>query len=92
MNQFTINRIIKNSSHYKRTTIGQYTYDVDPNTGAVIRCKTSDVDRIWIDGKGVDPVEWSVVLYLTKDEMAAFCASCSNQLEGDCKNEIDSGY
>lgn len=62
MKQTTIERIVYNTTYNRcNTIIGRYTYRMHPWSGAILRCKTDDVGRMWIapDGRQFDA--WEVV-------------------------------
>lgn len=61
MTKATIERI-RNS--YTPVVIGKYTYKADLNTGVIIRCKTEDIGREWIDNEGRRYSAWVVVAQL----------------------------
>lgn len=64
MKKTTITKIIDNQAmHNRRTVIGRYTYKADLNTGEILRCKTEDIDRMWIDHEGNQFGPWEVVAY-----------------------------
>ena len=52
MKKTTVEKIVKNAASERNTVIGKYTYTADLNTGDIKRCKTEDVDRVWIDCEG----------------------------------------
>ena len=61
MTKATIERI-RNS--YTPVVIGKYTYKVNLNTGEILRCKTEDIGREWIDNEGRRFSAWEVVAHL----------------------------
>lgn len=64
MTKATINRI-RNAAYNRSTVvIGKYTYKADLNTGDVLRCKTDDIGREWIDNEGRRFSAWEVVAHL----------------------------
>lgn len=64
MTKTTIDRI-RNAAYNRSTVvIGKYTYKADLNTGAILRCKTADVGREWIDNEGRRSSAWVVVAHL----------------------------
>lgn len=63
MKQKTIDRIIRNTNNARATVIGQYTYFADLNTGNILRCKTEDLGREWIDTDGHQYDGWAVVAH-----------------------------
>lgn len=61
MKQTTIDKIIRNAANYRAdTVIGRYTYRVD-QAGQILRCKTEDIGREWIDEDGSQHGGWEVV-------------------------------
>lgn len=61
MKNSTIERIWNNSMRGKNTVIGVYTYEIDLNTGEIKRCKTEDINRMWIDHEGKQYDAWETV-------------------------------
>lgn len=61
MTKATIERI-RNS--YTPVVIGKYTYKADFNKGEILRCKTEDIGREWIDKEGNRYSAWEVVAHL----------------------------
>lgn len=62
MKQTTIDKIIRNAVENRAdTVIGKYTYRFNCNTGEIIRCKTEDIGRMWIDTEGSRSDAWVVV-------------------------------
>lgn len=62
MKQTTIDKIIRNAVENRiDTVIGKYTYRFNVNTGKIIRCKTEDIGRMWIDAEGNRSDAWVVV-------------------------------
>lgn len=70
MKQTTIDKIIRETGNgvysnndfgFKGTVIGRYTYRFNVNTGEIIRCKTEDIGRMWIDADGNRSDAWDVV-------------------------------
>lgn len=59
MKTTTIEKIIRNG-HYN-TVIGRYTYRFDAFRRAIIRCKTEDIGRAWIDSDGNQYDGWETV-------------------------------
>lgn len=59
MKQTTIDRI--RDSH-KDVVIWKYSYRYDRMTGQILRCKTEDVGRMWIDDDGHQYDAWEAVL------------------------------
>jgi len=59
MKQSTIDRI---RGGHKDIVIGKYTYRVSDRTGKIIRCKTEDIGRMWIDDDGHQYDAWEAVL------------------------------
>lgn len=58
MQESTINRIRESRIP---VTIGKYTYKVEQYTGRILRCKTCDIGREWIDSEGNHITAWEVV-------------------------------
>ena len=56
----TAERIRRNHAYYTGTVIGRYTYTLD-DQGRVIRCKTCDLGRCWIDTGGNQFDSWEPV-------------------------------
>lgn len=42
-------------------TIGRYTYRLNQMSGEVLRCKTEDIGRMWIDHDGNQFDAWQVI-------------------------------
>lgn len=64
MKKTTIERIIRNAVEERiDTVIGKYTYRFNVNTGAISRCLTGDIGRMWIDTDGTRSDAWSVVAH-----------------------------
>lgn len=61
MKKETINKIVKNAENGTRTIIGRYTYRADLNTGEIMRCKTEDLGREWLDDMGRFFSAWETV-------------------------------
>lgn len=64
MKQSTINRIKIAAYHNQTLAIGKYTYKADLNTGDILRCKTDDIGREWIDNDGSCFSAWEVVAHI----------------------------
>lgn len=60
LSKATIERI-RNS--YTPVVIGKYTYKVN-GYGDILRCKTDDIGREWIDNEGRHYSAWEVVAHL----------------------------
>lgn len=60
MKQAFVNKIKHNHVLGLVTVCGRYTYKLDEQ-GRVIRCKTSDLHREWIDDAGRVITAWEVV-------------------------------
>lgn len=64
MKKSTIERIIRNAVEERiDTIIGKYTYRFNLNTGAISRCLTDDIGRMWIDTDGTRSDAWIVVAH-----------------------------
>ena len=61
MKDTTIKRIIKAACSNETVKIGSYTYKANLHTGEILRCKTSDIGRMWIDRDGNRTTAWEVV-------------------------------
>ena len=61
MKNETIKRIIKATACNETVTIGAYTYKANLHTGEILRCKTADIGRMWIDSDGNRTTAWKVV-------------------------------
>ena len=61
MKESTIKRIIKAACNYEDVIIGAYTYRADLHTGHILRCKTSDLGKVWITPEGKRITGWKVV-------------------------------
>lgn len=64
MKQTTIERIKEAAYVNSSIVIGKYTYKANLNTGDVLRCKTDDIGREWIDSEGRRFSAWEVVGHL----------------------------
>lgn len=63
MKKSTIDRIISNANDRRATVIGQYTYKANLNTGEILRCKTEDLGREWLQTDGTQTSGWEVVAH-----------------------------
>ena len=64
MKKTTIERIIRNAVEERiDTVIGKYTYRFNVNTGAIYRCLTDNICRMWIDTDGSRSDAWNVVAH-----------------------------
>lgn len=54
-------RIISNYGIGRDTVIGRYTYKVNAWTGDILRSKTADIGRQWIDHDGNRYDSWQIV-------------------------------
>ena len=63
MKKSTIGRIIDNTNDRRATVIGRYTYKADLNTGEILRCKTEDLGREWLQPDGAQTSAWEVVAH-----------------------------
>lgn len=61
MKKTTIDRITRNAEMNRNTIIGAYTYTRNLYTGEILRCKTDDIGREWIDWQGNRFDAWYVV-------------------------------
>lgn len=61
MKKSTIDKIVNNASDHRTTRIGAWTYTADLWTGTIIRCKTADIGRRWIDSDGKIHDAWRTV-------------------------------
>jgi hypothetical protein len=61
MKKETIEKIRKNATLNDDTIIGKYTYRVQQWTGNIVRCKTEDIGREWIDDNGSQFDAWETV-------------------------------
>lgn len=61
MTQNTINKIVENSELGKKTIIGKYTYMANFYVGKIVRCRTEDADREWIDDFGRIRSGWECI-------------------------------
>ena len=61
MKKETIEKIRDNAAVADgETVIGAYTYKVN-NSGEIIRCKTSEIGKMWIDNNGYKSTAWEIV-------------------------------
>ena len=64
MKKSTIERIIRNAVEERiDTVIGKYTYRFNEYTGAVSRCLTDNIGRMWIGTDGTRSDAWVVVAH-----------------------------
>lgn len=63
MKKSTIDRIISNTNDRRATVIGRYTYKANLNTGEILRCKTEDLGREWVQTDGAQTSGWEVVAH-----------------------------
>lgn len=61
MKNTTIQKIIEAATRNQTVTIGAYTYKANLHTGEILRCKTSDIGRTWIDSNSNRTTAWAVV-------------------------------
>lgn len=61
MKKTTIQKIIDAATRNQTVTIGAYTYKANLHTGEILRCKTADLGRMWIDNNGNRTTAWMVV-------------------------------
>lgn len=64
MKTATIERIKRNAENGVDTVIGEYTYTANFWIGSIVRCKTADVGREWLDDLGRIRSGWEVVASL----------------------------
>lgn len=64
MKRETIERIKRNAENGADTVMGAYTYTVNFWVGSVVRCKTADIGREWLDDLGRVYSAWEVVASL----------------------------
>lgn len=62
MKETTLQRIRDNTANGRTTVIGAYTFKVDYLTGDILRAKTEDIGRMWIDHNGNRTTAWEVVV------------------------------
>lgn len=63
MKKSTIDRIISNANDRRATVIGRYTYKANLNTGEILRCKTEDLGREWLQTDSTQTSGWEVVAH-----------------------------
>lgn len=52
MKKETVEKIVENAENGKNTIIGKYTYTANFYIGKIVRCKTDDTARTWLDHLG----------------------------------------